>query len=153
MCDAAVDRVVCDSVQSVAVMRDRHAGLRRGCRASTAVLSLALVVAGLFAPMITPPGARSAEEVQAPSGDAASSGSTARADVVREILSGATAGISANPGAVNILTGTGLLGRLLGFGPDSGVRLGGLWIGNANYLFAGGAEPRMWSFNGAVLVC
>lgn len=153
MCDAAVDRVVCDSVQSVAVMRDRHAGLRRGCRASTAVLSLALVVAGLFAPMITPPGARSAEEVQAPSGDAASSGSTTGADVVREILSGATAGISANPGAVNILTGTGLLGRLLGFGPDSGVRLGGLWIGDANYLFAGGAEPRMWSFNGAVLVC
>jgi hypothetical protein len=119
---------------------------------STAVLSLALVVAGLFPPMMAPPGAWSAEEVQPPSGDAASSGSTARADAVRGILSGATEGISANPGAVNILTGTGLLGRLLGFGPDSGVRLGGLWIGDANYLFAGGAEPRTWSFNSLLLV-
>jgi carbohydrate-selective porin OprB len=102
--------------------------------------------------MMAPPGAWSAEEVQVPSGDAASSGSTTGADALREILSGATEGISANPGAVNILTGTGLLGRLLGFGPDSGVRLGGLWIGDANYLFAGGAEPRTWSFNSLLLV-
>ena len=51
-----------------------------------------------------------------------------------------------------MLTGTGLLGRLLGFGPDSGVRLGGLWIGDANYLFAGGADPRTWSFNSLLLV-
>jgi carbohydrate-selective porin OprB len=42
-------------------------------------------------------------------------------------------GISGNPGATNFLTGTGLLGRLLGFGKDSGVRLGGLWIGDANF--------------------
>ena len=35
-------------------------------------------------------------------------------------------GISANPGAVNVLTGTGRLGEALGFGPQSGVRIGGL---------------------------
>ncbi len=126
--------------------------MRRGRHAGTAVLSLALVVAGPFPPMMAPPGAWSAEEVQAPSGDAASSGSTTGAEAVRGIFTGATEGISANPGAVNIQTGTGLLGRLLGFGPDSGVRLGGLWIGDANYLFAGGAEPRTWSFNSLLLV-
>src|SRR5262249_44865603 len=60
--------------------------------------------------------------------------------------------ISANPGAVNILSGTGLLGRLLGFDADSGVRLGGLWIGNADYLFTGGIRPRTWSFNSLLLV-
>src|SRR5688500_8838970 len=48
-------------------------------------------------------------------------------------------GISANPGATNVLAGTGLLGRALGLSPDSGVRLGGLWLGDSNYLFAGGA--------------
>src|SRR5688572_21755165 len=61
-------------------------------------------------------------------------------------------GISANPGEGNILTGTGLLGRTLGFDEQSGVRLGGLWIGNAGYLFSGGVEPRTWSFNSLLLV-
>ena len=61
-------------------------------------------------------------------------------------------GISGNPGATNFLTGTGLLGRLLGFGKDSGVRLGGLWIGDANYLFAGGNDPQTWSFNSLLLI-
>ena len=61
-------------------------------------------------------------------------------------------GISANPGAVNIVTGTGALGRLLGFDKESGVRLGGAWIGNAGYLFSGGVEPRTWSFNSLLLV-
>jgi porin len=61
-------------------------------------------------------------------------------------------GISANPGEVNIVNGTGLLGRLLGFDKESGVRLGGLWIGDAGYLMSGGAEPRTWSFNSLLLV-
>ncbi len=152
MCDAAVDRVVRDSIRSAAAIRDRQPGMRRDRRASTVVLSLALVVAGLLPPMMAPPVAWSAEAVQALSGDAASSGSATGAHGVRGALSGATEGTSANPGAVNIQTGTGLLGRLLGFGPDSGVRLGGLWIGDANYLFAGGAEPQTWSFNSLLLV-
>src|SRR5262245_38563950 len=57
----------------------------------------------------------------------------------------AAVAISANPGAVNIESGTGLLGRLIGIGADSGVRLGGLWIGNADYLVSGGVHPRTWS--------
>jgi porin len=61
-------------------------------------------------------------------------------------------GISANPGAVNIVPGTGRLGRSLGFDPDSGVRLGGVWVGDAGYLFAGGVEPRTWSFNSLLVV-
>jgi porin len=61
-------------------------------------------------------------------------------------------GISANPGAVNIVTGTGQLGRWLGFTPDSGVRLGGAWVADANYLFAGGVEPRTWSFNSLLVI-
>lgn len=73
-------------------------------------------------------------------------------EAVLQNLGGSSEGISANPGATNVLTGTGLLGRLLGFGPDSGVRLGGLWIGDANYLFGGGAQPRTWSFNSLLLV-
>jgi len=63
-----------------------------------------------------------------------------------------TDGISGNPGATNIVTGTGLLGRLLGFGKDSGVRLGGVWVGDAGYLISGGAEPRTASFNSLLLV-
>ncbi|MGA3086259.1 MAG: carbohydrate porin [Thermodesulfobacteriota bacterium] len=59
----------------------------------------------------------------------------------------ASGGISANPGAVNIVTGSGELGRLLGFGKELGVHLGGLWVGDANYLLSGGANPGTWSFN------
>lgn len=61
-------------------------------------------------------------------------------------------GISANPGAVNIVTGTGALGRLLGFDKESGVLLGGAWVGDAGYLLSGGVDPRTWSFNSLLLV-
>lgn len=71
---------------------------------------------------------------------------------LRSLLDGSTNGISSNPGAVNVLTGTGLIGRLIGFGPDSGVRLGGMWLGDANYLFAGGNDGRTWSFNSLLMI-
>ncbi|SMF93827.1 porin [Methylomagnum ishizawai] len=45
--------------------------------------------------------------------------------------------ISGNPGADNILTGTGWLGQQLGLAEDSGVRLGGLWVGNADIQMSG----------------
>ncbi|QFY43045.1 porin [Candidatus Methylospira mobilis] len=57
------------------------------------------------------------------------------------------AGISSNPGAVNVFSGTGKLGRMLGFGKDSGVRLGGVWIGNADILMSGGTKPGGVTFN------
>jgi len=55
--------------------------------------------------------------------------------------------ISSNPGVVDRETGTGALGRALGFKPESGIRVGGLWIGDVNYLFHGGVKPRKWSGN------
>ena len=61
-------------------------------------------------------------------------------------------GVSANPGAVNFVTGTGELGRLLGFDKASGVELGGLWLGDTNYLASGGAESGKSSFNSLVIL-
>lgn len=55
----------------------------------------------------------------------------------------ATKSISANPGAVDITTGTGALGRFIGFKEESGIRLGGLWIADFNGLAHGGSRiPR-----------
>lgn len=116
------------------------------------MLCVVLVIAGLLAAMLPAPRAWGEEKDQSASTDAASSGSTTAASPLQEFFRGTSEGISSNPGATNVLTGTGLLGRLLGFGPDSGVRLGGLWIGNMNYLVAGGADPKTWSFNSLLLV-
>jgi porin len=60
--------------------------------------------------------------------------------------------IAANPGASNPLPGTGLLGKLIGFTPESGIRIGGLWVGNSDYLFTGGQKPRTWSFNSLLIL-
>jgi porin len=59
----------------------------------------------------------------------------------------ATPAISGNLAAVNIVTGSGWLGRALGFDPESGVRIGGVWVGNANYLLSGGEKPGQASYN------
>jgi porin len=55
-------------------------------------------------------------------------------------------GIGGNPAAVNIMMGTGALGRLLGL-EQSGVRLGGLWVGDTNWLMSGGVQPGSWTSN------
>lgn len=55
--------------------------------------------------------------------------------------------VSANPAAVNMETGTGFLGERLGFKKESGIRVGGLWVGDINYLMAGGVDPHKWSGN------
>ena len=59
----------------------------------------------------------------------------------------ATQGIAGNPGAVDVEPGSGALGRLIGFGPESGVRLGGVLVSNGNYLASGGNNPGVASFN------
>src|SRR5579875_422711 len=46
-------------------------------------------------------------------------------------------GLSANPAAVNTVAGIGQLGHLLG-SDKAGIQLGGLWLGDANYLATGG---------------
>jgi porin len=60
-------------------------------------------------------------------------------------------GISSNPAAVDIRTGTGELAEklegLFGLPQDTGVFLGGVWVGNTNGLLSGGAKPGKWSFN------
>jgi len=60
--------------------------------------------------------------------------------------------ISGNPGEVNAVTGTGLLGRTLGLDKIPGVFLGGAWVADVNYLVTGGVKPHLWSFNSLILV-
>lgn len=55
----------------------------------------------------------------------------------------ASYGISGNPGAVNLLTGTGELGKLLQIPKTSGVRLGGMWMGDYNGLVCGADGRRL----------
>src|SRR5271170_4103132 len=64
----------------------------------------------------------------------------------------AGSGIAGNPGAVNIVAGTGELGRLLGLEPQSGLRLGGVLVSNGNYLISGGHAPGTASFNNLLLM-
>ena len=54
-----------------------------------------------------------------------------------------TYGISGNPGAVNILTGTGELGKFLHIPKRAGVRLGGLWMGDYNALLNRGQRKAV----------
>ena len=60
-------------------------------------------------------------------------------------------GIGGNPGAVNATTGTAELEKYLldlaCIKDDHGVRIGGLWIGNSNWLMSGGAEPGKVSWD------
>jgi carbohydrate-selective porin OprB len=59
--------------------------------------------------------------------------------------------IAGNPGAVNIVAGTGALGVLFGLDPESGLRLGGVLVSNGNYLISGGSSPGTTSFNNLLL--
>ncbi|MBO0694962.1 MAG: carbohydrate porin [Verrucomicrobia bacterium] len=65
-------------------------------------------------------------------------------------------GISSNPGAVDSRTGTGELAEtvenLFVLPSHTGVFLGGIWIGDANNVLSGGAEPGEWSFNSLLIV-
>ncbi len=65
---------------------------------------------------------------------------------------GGGAAVSSNPGAVDMIAGTGALGRLLGLGEDTGIRLGGLWIGDASGVLSGGRDPGKWGLNGLTIV-
>ncbi|HSI82292.1 MAG: carbohydrate porin [Candidatus Methylacidiphilales bacterium] len=64
-------------------------------------------------------------------------------------------GISGNPAASNIFTGTGEAQRFvqqqLGIKDDHGVRLGGLWAADTNWVLSGGDSQRN-SFNSLVIV-
>lgn len=60
--------------------------------------------------------------------------------------------ITGNPAAENELPGTGDAGKWLHLPEESGLRLGGLWLADANGLLSGGAQPGKWSFNSALIV-
>lgn len=59
--------------------------------------------------------------------------------------------VPGNPGADNVLYGTGWLGRQLGLSDSDGVRLGGLWLGNADIQMSG-RMPGSASFNSLAIV-
>jgi porin len=65
-------------------------------------------------------------------------------------------GISSNPGAVDSRTGTGefaeRLEKFFALPRDTGVFLGGVWVGDANNVLSGGAAPGEWSFNSLLIV-
>ena len=61
-------------------------------------------------------------------------------------------GIAGNPGAVDVQPGSGALGRLLGLGSESGIRLGGVLVSNGDYLASGGVDPRRASFNNLLVI-
>jgi len=47
--------------------------------------------------------------------------------------------ISGNPAATNVEVGTGQLGQWIGIPKDSGLRLGGVFVTDVNWLISGGA--------------
>jgi porin len=84
---------------------------------------------------------------QAVSSASPAAASTPASPIAKALPSDNIQPISANPGASNMIPGTGMLGHLIALDELPGIRVGGLWIGNADYLFTGGVQPRTWSFN------
>lgn len=69
-----------------------------------------------------------------------------------QVLGEAPESISGNPAAESFDPGTGLAGRLLHLPEDKGLRLGGVWLADTNWLISGGAQPGKWSWNSALIV-
>ena len=61
-------------------------------------------------------------------------------------------GISGNPGAVDIVVGTGELGRRIGIPESSGVRLGGVWLGDYNALLSGRQSTHVLTGTSSLIV-
>ena len=78
------------------------------------------------------------------------------APATREVDGPTGLGISANPAAVETSTGSGEVQRLvlkrLGVTDDLGVRFGGLWLADCNWLISGGQNPGALSCNSALVL-
>lgn len=61
-------------------------------------------------------------------------------------------GISGNPGATNIQTGTGDLGDLFRIPRSSGVRLGGMWMADVNPVLNGVDGGSHWTGNNLIIL-
>jgi porin len=119
--------------------------MKRALRRRVLVTAATLFVVGLISVQSHDSAADAVPQPVVSSSPAASS--TPSSPIAKVLASGDVQPISANPGASNMIPGTGLLGHLIGLDNIPGVRVGGLWIGNADYLFTGGVKPRTWSFN------
>jgi len=108
----------------------RKSTRRRAVRRIGKQLFLAGVVAAVCLSAASP---KAQERPESPGAAVSDTAKAAAAEI-------APSGISGNLAAVNIVTGTGLLGRMLGIDPDSGVRIGGAWVANANFLVEGGEK-------------
>ncbi len=64
----------------------------------------------------------------------------------------ASYGISGNPGAVNSVTGTGELGKRLQIPESSGVRIGGMYIGDGNALLSGRQNTAALTGNSVLII-
>ena len=60
--------------------------------------------------------------------------------------------VSADPGAVNITTGTGDLGRLFKLGKDSPLRIGGLLTSDGDCILSGGTKQGALSGNNLLIL-
>ena len=114
-----------------------------------APLWMALFIAILVGLASTSVKAQQRSEAIAPDVSSAPSISASPASASAELKPAGTSlsGISGNVAAVNVETGTGWLGQRLGFDQDSGVRVGGVWVGNASFLLTGGEKSAQSSFN------
>lgn len=96
--------------------------------------------------------AESQQILEAPATTQASTSS----DVKIENSNSSKLGISSNPGAVNVMTGSGQAEEFflnqLGIKNDHGIRLGGLWVSDVNSLMSGGAKPGKWSVNSLLIL-
>jgi porin len=74
----------------------------------------------------------------------------------QEVRGSTGLGISANPAAVQGATGSGEAQRFIlkqfGIKDDHGVRFGGLWLGDCNWLITGGEKPGAFSCNSALVL-
>ncbi len=103
------------------------------------------VTASAQSPAPAPEPTPTTAPIPAPTNDNA----TTTADARKEQVLGA---VSGNPAADNILPGTGFIGQALGFEKNSGLRFGGLWLGDTNDLLSGGQNPGTWSFNSMLVL-
>ena len=103
------------------------------------------VTASAQSPAPEPEPTSATAPIPAPTNDNA----TTTADARKEQVLGA---VSGNPAADNILPGTGFIGQALGFEKNSGLRFGGLWLGDTNDLLSGGQNPGTWSFNSMLVL-